>query len=63
MNECEGVCRLVAAQHHEVREVQVLVGATKEAEAEEMLVYFSICLHVRCLESAAIGAQCGARSE
>ena len=49
MNECEGVCRLVAAQHHEVREVQVLVGATKEAEAEEMLVYFSICLHVRCL--------------
>ena len=41
MNECEGVCRLVAAQHHEVREVQVLVGATKEAEAEEMLVYLS----------------------
>ena len=46
MNECEGVCRLVAAQHHEVREVQVLVGATKEAEAEAKLVHLSICLYV-----------------
>ena len=49
MNECEGVCRLVAAQHHEVREVQVLVGATKEAEAEEIWITVSICLHARCV--------------
>ena len=49
MNECEGVCRLVAAQHHEVREVQVLVNATNETEAEEMWINFSICLHAPCL--------------
>ena len=61
MNEREEVCvcmiyvfrvycsTCVATHHHEVREVQVLVNATNESEAEEMWINFSICLHAPCL--------------
>ena len=52
MYVCMYVCfrsTCVTTHHHEVREVQVLVGATIEAEAEETWVYLSICLHVQCL--------------